>query len=495
MNSPFKFLRRVRIHGGECGAVARALHHEVKGLSLYQADLEKSSGSTNERKQMSTKTTFKRIALATVAALGFGLLSSSPSYSANTVATAFSKTISQNTTYLTVISDGTTDKAGLIALTVTNESVAANATTDVGLVRNSETMTVTVQAPPSSSDSVGQVSIRPVKVSSAAVSGTTTLRVQVPIANDDSFTAAGSVSGYQLGGTALISRYESPDLTPATGQTASGKSARYYFAIAANSTAALDKGYFTVRVRTQTADSRIIDNTFYVRFITSIADSGAVITVAGSGILRTGETLTYQTSKYYQATLADPNGGRIQTGIDVNATAVDSKSVSDLVPAMTARFVTSANVLISGTTLNVADSGIAAIDHVAPTTESPSTASLAETTANAAARAEANGVYGITSATSGFNGLTQAFTDLATNKLQVRLTGSSAEGTLAITTAPANSSSLTAASTKLTVAGVAAADTAYTGTTASTTATKAYSLPLSACCFGNWRSSYNSNRC
>jgi hypothetical protein len=30
MNSPFKFLRRVRIHGGECGAVARALHHEVK---------------------------------------------------------------------------------------------------------------------------------------------------------------------------------------------------------------------------------------------------------------------------------------------------------------------------------------------------------------------------------------------------------------------------------------------------------------------------------
>ena len=76
MNSPFKFLSRVRIHGGECGAVARALHHEVKGLSLYQADLEKSSGSTNERKQMSTKTTFKRIALVAVAALGFGVLTS-----------------------------------------------------------------------------------------------------------------------------------------------------------------------------------------------------------------------------------------------------------------------------------------------------------------------------------------------------------------------------------------------------------------------------------
>ena len=74
MNSPFKFLRRVRIHGGECGAVARALHHEVKGLSLYQADYEKASLSTIERKQMSTKTTLKRIALVAVSALGFGLV-------------------------------------------------------------------------------------------------------------------------------------------------------------------------------------------------------------------------------------------------------------------------------------------------------------------------------------------------------------------------------------------------------------------------------------
>jgi hypothetical protein len=30
MNSQIEFLRRVRIHGGECGAVARALHHEAK---------------------------------------------------------------------------------------------------------------------------------------------------------------------------------------------------------------------------------------------------------------------------------------------------------------------------------------------------------------------------------------------------------------------------------------------------------------------------------
>jgi hypothetical protein len=98
MNSPFKFLRRVRIHGGECGAVARALHHEAQKVALTQneqslisdecvllrqADDEKSSKSTfNERKQMSTKTTFKRIALVAVASMGFGMISVAPSFAA-----------------------------------------------------------------------------------------------------------------------------------------------------------------------------------------------------------------------------------------------------------------------------------------------------------------------------------------------------------------------------------------------------------------------------
>ena len=39
-------------------------------------------GSTIERKQMSTKTTFKRVALVTVAALGLGVMSVAPSNAA-----------------------------------------------------------------------------------------------------------------------------------------------------------------------------------------------------------------------------------------------------------------------------------------------------------------------------------------------------------------------------------------------------------------------------
>jgi len=73
-NSPFKFLRRGGILGGECGAVARALHHEAKNFSL-PAVKENVFFTTNERKSMSTKTSLlKRIAQTAVVALLGGLM-------------------------------------------------------------------------------------------------------------------------------------------------------------------------------------------------------------------------------------------------------------------------------------------------------------------------------------------------------------------------------------------------------------------------------------
>jgi len=82
-----KFLHRVRIHGGEFDSSARAMNRagEKDTLITYeraleaQADLRKFRGSTIERKHMSTKTTFKRVALVAVAALGLGVMSVTPS--------------------------------------------------------------------------------------------------------------------------------------------------------------------------------------------------------------------------------------------------------------------------------------------------------------------------------------------------------------------------------------------------------------------------------
>ncbi len=78
MSSNLKFLRRVRIHGRECGAVARALPHKIEANPLSAAD-KKVLSTTNERKVMSNSTFFKRIALTAIAALGFGMLSVAPS--------------------------------------------------------------------------------------------------------------------------------------------------------------------------------------------------------------------------------------------------------------------------------------------------------------------------------------------------------------------------------------------------------------------------------
>ena len=61
----------IRISQGERDASARATHLE--------AATRKFLVTTNERKQMSTKTNFKRISLVAIAALGMGLLSSVPS--------------------------------------------------------------------------------------------------------------------------------------------------------------------------------------------------------------------------------------------------------------------------------------------------------------------------------------------------------------------------------------------------------------------------------
>ena len=114
------FLRRVRIHGGEFDSSARAMNR-VKQVRLLQADPRIVRGSTIERKQMFTKTTIKRIALVSVAALGFGVLSVVPS---NATASAVDFAVSAATaSQLT----GETATASSVVATL---SYQASATTD-----------------------------------------------------------------------------------------------------------------------------------------------------------------------------------------------------------------------------------------------------------------------------------------------------------------------------------------------------------------------------
>jgi hypothetical protein len=136
------FLRRVRIHGGEFDSSARAMNRvsEKGSLMTYerafaaQAEPRIVRGSTIERKQMSTKTTFKRVALVAVAALGFGVLSVAPSNAAaqlDSLAVSLASTTQNTTETLTatasVLTATLAGTKGVDTLTVTASIVSGPA--------------------------------------------------------------------------------------------------------------------------------------------------------------------------------------------------------------------------------------------------------------------------------------------------------------------------------------------------------------------------------
>ena len=109
-----KFPFRVRIHGGEFDESARAIHRE-DGLKTIQAESGIVLESTIERKQMSTKTTFKRIALVAVAALGVGVLPVSPANAGGAIADSIALSASTTTIAIGSAASTTLTQAGFLA--------------------------------------------------------------------------------------------------------------------------------------------------------------------------------------------------------------------------------------------------------------------------------------------------------------------------------------------------------------------------------------------
>ena len=121
-----RFLRQVRIRAEEWDAVARALHLKAETRSL-PAVKENVSFTTIERKQMSNKTSFKRLALAVVVSLGFGVLSTGP-----TQAVVNSDTLTLSATTGTATIGQASDTAS--AKTVTLSYLATNPTDSMSVV-------------------------------------------------------------------------------------------------------------------------------------------------------------------------------------------------------------------------------------------------------------------------------------------------------------------------------------------------------------------------
>ena len=191
----------IRILRGERDASARATHLE--------AATRKFLVTTNERKYMSTKTNFKRIALVAVAALGMGVLSSVPSQAAVTnlsiTAVNGNATIGQSNDTVTA---AIVSVSGLITLgavdTITVTFINKGTQPGAGLARMYLLDTDLATAPSATMaviDSIGAAVGAPATVGRVAPYGTASLAPYVGSAlmPGESFTATGAGFGLTTG--------------------------------------------------------------------------------------------------------------------------------------------------------------------------------------------------------------------------------------------------------------------------------------------------------
>ena len=157
-----KFSHLYRKRGGNRDVSARATH--------LKAALEIVSMATIERKLMSNKTTFKRIALAVVAALGFGVLASGPSSAAIDETLALSA------------STGTVAVGETLTVTVTNTFVASS---------DNESSTVRVSNPSSAFGSIVSFATTDSANASAVTRRASTVSVEAITAGDSIIASSG----------------------------------------------------------------------------------------------------------------------------------------------------------------------------------------------------------------------------------------------------------------------------------------------------------------
>jgi hypothetical protein len=217
----YKFPNQIRISGWDFGSSARAMNQAGGKDSLMtyesvreletQADLEKVSRSTTERKSMSTKTSIKRIALVAVAGLGLGMLSAVSSV-ADTRQTA-------------ITNDGGAEYVTSIAVATNYAPVAGSTGTAVEHTVYFKTSTATVAS----------TNYNPSVVLSSKPSTST-------LAEDGSYDTAAPTSGIWRFVTAAVS-----GSTYSSTQTMAASRAISTVAAAVNGTYAYNAQYLSVR--------------------------------------------------------------------------------------------------------------------------------------------------------------------------------------------------------------------------------------------------------
>jgi len=349
---------------------------------------------------MSTKTTFKRVALVTVAALGFGLLSSVTPASAET-STALNAAVGPNgATSLTVVDATDSAAAALIRLDVTvdsatpatsglqaGESITASVigvpttVTAKTLAANGGSLADTATAASTGSglsdfvmiEMKGQTAGVPAATAAASTRGSTnweTLSNRVGAqTNVDSFGAFslvnsniaatdGVLGGYPTGGKNTFFRnMDSRTETLGTNNTVS-----YYVSVAPRSGAVVvGQGAYTFQFQLTDVNGVVRGTkTVKIDFVSSAATADATLAVATSGTFLAGAALATSDSTsatYATVTLRNRDGGLVRTATGAAPTISSKMQVS------TTDAPVFADTNTAGTTrLNLSDTGTLDID-------------------------------------------------------------------------------------------------------------------------------------
>jgi hypothetical protein len=281
---------------------------------------------------MSTKTTFKRIALVAVAALGLGTLSVMPASGAAVTPTATTG-FSLNTTSITLIDTASASDATVYG--VFEVTLASNAGISAPL-NAGETLTATVISSPKPNLPSGATANGDLTVAFATAYNMATGAVStVNNASFDSTEDGSSVgSGYfdadlaasKRGGTATTTAYD---------DDTSDSTATYALRVSSGAAASLNAGFYEIRISVLDANSNAI-KTEVVKFqvVTSKLNAGGTLGITATGSQATGGALLNSTTQNIIATLADSNGGLIREGANtapsLSGTLTDAATTPDI---------------------------------------------------------------------------------------------------------------------------------------------------------------------
>jgi len=261
---------------------------------------------------MSTKTTFKRVALVAVAALGLGVLSSVAP------ANAAAGTFSLDTTSVTVVGTSASGTA-LFKITVGDDVDG----TGTGLASD-ETITASIVGVPTGTGTAKTLATNGVWGTTAA--GATVAADLNAVSLKAPTTRTGAYVAQTPNGFA-IQAFGGVIGSASTAQTDSASTATnsvYYLGIQNNTNAtsgtnaALDQGAYTIRLRMTKGSFVLKEQNVTVKFVSSAADSGAAFTIAQTGSKYKGKIDTYTATNNTKVTLTNGTaGGRL---VESNAT-------------------------------------------------------------------------------------------------------------------------------------------------------------------------------